>query len=431
MPIGAGLAAKHPWYRPRCYLHFDPPVGLKHAQKIATNPKKVAQHAFYPLIAYQVESKKLKHDKASGELIKKSKTRPIRYAAHLDSHIYSYYAWQLSQLYERLLHEKDLGDVILAFRSLGKSNIDFAAAAFNEIANRGNCSAVALDITGFFDNIDHEVLKAEWARLLGTARLPEDHFCIYESLTKYSFVNKKALYNKLGISLHNPRTNGRKRLCEPHEFRTKIRDEGLIEKNPNNFGIPQGTPISALLSNIYMTGFDWAANKAAEKAGGKYFRYCDDMLFIVPTKRKKRVAEFARKNIKKLKLDINVSKTELRDFKVKKGIITSDKPLQYLGFTYDGERILIRSSALARYSEKMKRGVCLAKATMKKKNKLKSGRGDSPKYLFRRKIYIRYSHLGTRNFIRYGFNAAKTMNSKAIKKQLRPLWDRLIEEIEA
>jgi retron-type reverse transcriptase len=48
-------------------------------------------------------------------------------------------------------------------------------------------------------------------------------------------------------------------------------------------GIPQGSPISALLSNIYMFSFDKHMKNYVDSIGGKYFRYCDDMLLIVPS----------------------------------------------------------------------------------------------------------------------------------------------------
>ena len=424
------MAPKQTWYRPRHYLHFDPPLGYKRAQRIVTSPKKVARHSFYPLITYHVTSKKLKHDKSTDVLKKKIKNRPIAYASHLDSHIYSYYASKLSVLYEQALQEKGICNSVLAFRSLGKSNVDFAATAFNEIRKLGNCSAVALDVSGFFDNLDHEILKKSWASLINEPILPNDHYAVFKSLTRFSSVNKELLYTKLGISLNNPKKDGRKKLCDPEVFRKEIRCNGLVETNNNDHGIPQGSPISALLSNIYMIEFDVAARKKIEDVGGIYFRYCDDMLFIVPTKYKKIVVDFATTKIKELRIDINPDKTELRDFQEINGEISGNKPLQYLGFTYDGQHILIRSTALARYSEKMKRGVRFAKATMRKRNRSRIQRGEKPKQLYRQEIYNRYSHLGKRNFIRYGIRAADIMNSKAIKKQIKPLWDRLINEIE-
>jgi RNA-directed DNA polymerase len=424
------MPSKHPWYRPRHYLHFDSPIGYKRARRVVTSPKRVARHSFYPFITYHVTSKKLKHDKPTGTLQVKVKNRPIAYAAHLDAHIYSYYAHMLSALYEETLKKCDVSDSVLAFRSLGKSNIEFAAAAFGEIKSRGNCSVVALDISGFFDNLDHEILKKAWASLLGESSLPTDHYAIFKSLTKFSVVDKESLYKLLNVSLNNPKAGKRKKLCEAIEFREKVRKIGLVKRNREPFGIPQGSSVSALLSNIYMLEFDIKACEEMNHLGGKYYRYCDDMLFIVPKDHKDKIEGFAKKNIDSLCIDVNPDKTEKREFTLENGKIRSDKPLQYLGFTYDGQQILIRSAALARYSEKMKRGVRLAKATMKKRNRLRIHRGESPKPIYRSNLYKRYSHLGQRNFIRYGLRAADILESKAINKQLKPLWNRLIKEIE-
>jgi RNA-directed DNA polymerase len=427
---GSNMADEHPWYKSRHYLHFDPPVGRKRAERIATNPALVSTHAFYPMIAYHVETVKIYRDSTSGKIAEKSKRRPIAYAAHLDSQIYSYYAWKLSVRYEQVLIDKGIDKNVLAFRPLGKSNIQFAANAFHKVREMGNCGVVALDVTKFFDNLDHEILKKTWASLLGESRLPADHFAVFKSLTSFSHVDKEHLYQALNISTNNPKKDGRVRACDADIFRSVIRKGGMIDTNPNKYGIPQGSPISALLSNIYMINFDCAARKLADDVGGSYLRYCDDMLFIVPPAEKDKIEGNVKKLIKELQLDINEKKTEIREFRVRKGIQQSDKPLQYLGFTFDGQRVLIRSAALARYSEKMKRGVRFAKATRRKRNKLRVLRGEPPKALFRREIYQRYSHLGKRNFIRYGMNAADIMKSDAIKKQLKPLWNRLIQEIE-
>ena len=166
------------------------------------------------------------------------------------------------------------------------------------------------------------------------------------------------------------------------------------------------------------------------RIGGKYYRYCDDMLFIVRTKWEKRIAGEVRKEIKELKIDINPDKTEIRQFRDVKGQLHSGKPIQYLGFMFDGKRKYIRSAALARYSDRMKRGVRLAKLTRIKYNRIRIEKGLPRKDTYRKNLYERYSHLGQRNFIRYGLRAAQIMDSKLIKRQLKPLWNRLIEEIE-
>ena len=419
----------HPWFKARGYLHFDRPTSFDRARKIVTSPKKIAVHPFYPLINYSVESKKIKQSKVTGKIDIKVKKRPISYSSHIDSHIYAYYSNLLSKLYEEELNRRGLKDSILAFRSLGKSNIEFAHEAFESIIRFGECSVVALDLSKFFDKLDHGILKQQWSNLIGSDKLPSDHYNVFKSLTKFSIVDKFELYSLLSISPNNPK-NGRTRVCTVSEFREKVRGSGLIEPNKESFGIPQGSPISALLSNIYMIDFDEKMKAYVDRFDGQYFRYCDDMLFIVPVEERDRVAGFARAAIKDLKVDINTDKTELRTFTQENGRLSSDKPLQYLGFLFDGLNVYIRSTSLARYSERMKRGVRLAKATMRKRNKLRVKRGEPQKKLFKNKIYNKYSHLGGRNFITYGLRAADIMDSKTIKSQLKPLWNKLQKELE-
>lgn len=415
------------WYKPRNYLHFDLPIGRDKAKKLVSNPKHVASHSFLPFISYKISSRKIYKD--NGQIKYKEKERPIAFAAHADSHIYAYYKTLLDEKYESALASQQFGDSILAFRALGKSNIDFAKQAFQTIKDMGECSVIGLDISGFFDNLDHKILKKNWARLLNSTGLPDDHYSVFKSITKFSIVDRVKLYKHLGISQNNPQVKNR-RVCSIEDFRTRVRAGGLIEKNLLSKGIPQGSPISAFLSNVYMYEFDRVVYDAVEEQGGKYFRYCDDMLFIVPQEWRDKIAGFARIEIKKLKIDINPKKTEIRDFNYQNGALRSDKPLQYLGFLFDGNQVLLRSSSLARYSERMRRGVRFAKKTAKRANKIRARKGEPIKPLYKKKLYERYSHLGRRNFVRYGLRAADGLNSRAIKKQLKPLWKRLKEQIE-
>ena len=149
------------------------------------------------------------------------------------------------------MSEFDLRENVLAFRSLEKSNIEFAKDAFDKIQNLGECSAVALDLSGFFDNLDHQILKDRWCKIIGSETLPADHYAVFKSITKYSQVNKDKLYTLLNISHNNPKYS-RKKICTSVEFRNIVRKNNLIVTNKTSKGVPQGSPISALLSNIYM-----------------------------------------------------------------------------------------------------------------------------------------------------------------------------------
>lgn len=411
------------WFKSRSYLHFDAQVSRRSAYRFVTNVNKVAQHSFYPLLRYELHSKKIYKDQ-NGRIKDILKSRPIAYASHLDSHIYSYYGKMLAQAYEQVLVEKGLSDCVLAFRSLGKSNIDFANEAFQEIESRSDCRVLALDISGFFDTLDHEYLKNSWAKILDETKLPIDHYAIYKSLTKYAYCNKEEVYKEFGISFNKP-WRGRNRICTPQEFRSRVRGKGLIKTNQESRGIPQGTAISALLSNIYMLDFDCKMHALMRKYNGSYRRYCDDMLFVYSPKEGIDLKGEIDSQISACRLMVNESKTEVRQFK--NGF--SKKSLQYLGFTYDGEKILLRSAALARYSARVNKTLRLLRNTLDSERKK---RGE-PIALRRKKVYENYSHFGKRNFISYGLRAAEIMDSSAINKQLGPLWGRLnskLDEIE-
>ncbi|MBP2839267.1 antiviral reverse transcriptase Drt2 [Pseudomonas sp. PNP] len=417
------------WYKSRAYLHFDRPINQAAALELVSSPKTVAKHAFYPFIRYVAQTQKVFFDKKIGKVVKKDpKQRPISYAAHVDSHIYSYYCELLNRAYEDHLARMQWSSAILAFRALGKSNIDFARDAFLDIAMRDSCCVIAIDIKGFFDNLDHAHLKNAWQSLLGSSQLPDDHYAVYRSLTKFSFVHRNQVYETLGLSKSNPK-QGRKRICEPHEFRVMVRQGGLIETNKDVKGIPQGSPISAMLSNVYMMGFDEQIHAYVQSCGGAYYRYCDDVLLIVPLEKETEAKTLVDLRVSEIALEIQTTKTETCKFKQSPKGLKSDRPLQYLGFTFDGANIYLRSSSLARYQDRVHRGIWLAEKCMGKINAKRISRGQLPRSMFLKKLYKRYSYLGRRNFISYGYRAARIMGAPSIKKQLKPHWSRLRERI--
>jgi len=419
----------HPWYRPRGYLHFDLPISQANAERLVPNPQVISKHAFYPLISYTIQTIKVKKDKSTGQLIRKKKPRAVSYASHIDSQIYSYYSYILSPLYEEILRKENISSAVLAFRKLHECNIHFASCAFSHIQEIGECLVSAYDVEKFFDNLDHQLLKNAWCRLLACDVLPEDHYKVFKSLTAFAHVSRDDLYKSLNISKHNPK-NGRIRICSPSDFRNLVRKNGLVSVNHSAKGIPQGSPMSALLSNIYMLEFDQKIGQYIKTLGGNYLRYCDDILCIIPREHAAACDSLITAEIANLKLTINKDKTKTSNFIMTPQGLKCDRPLQYLGFMFDGQSITIRSAALARFSERMKRGVRLAKLTMIKHNKQRNQKGDPAEELYKRKLYKKYSHLGRKNFVRYGLKSADIMGSKAIKNQLKPLWNRLAHEIE-
>jgi hypothetical protein len=367
-----------------------------------------------------------------GKLEIKVKERPICYSGHKDAAIYAYYSSILSGAYEQQLTERNLSSVVTAFRPhSGRCNIQFAKEAFDWIRAKRECTALAFDIKSFFDTLDHQILKQRWATILAVKTLPDDHYAVFKSLTKFAWVLREDALEALGVSKHNPRANGRRRLCTPGEFRTKIRDAGLIERDPERFGIPQGSPMSAVLSNIYMLEFDAAVQAKVQAVEGLYRRYCDDMLCIVSPEHEQAVEGFVMTEIKRIKLEIQSTKTLRHHFTVKAEAPAVDKTLQYLGFLFDGQRVLLRNAGLSRFYSRMRAAVRLAAATKSKADRSKHLSEEEAKAtpIKRKKLNTRYSYLGGRNFISYAVRASSEFCDPAIKNQIRRHWRKLNKNI--
>lgn len=418
------------WFKPRHYLHFDRPVGKSTAYRYVTDPAKVGSHSFYPFIRNATLTQKTRYHPLPRVFERVEKVRPISYAAHMDSNIFAYYSSLLSLRYEEKLRAYGLHTSVLAFRSLdGQNNIHHAFNAFQEIQARDECVVLCFDIEKFFDRLNHRLLKDVWQEVLGVASLPDDHYAVFKAITKYSCVDRVQAFNALNISLHNPAVVN-KRLCEAEDFRALIRGGGLVVSNKDNFGIPQGSPISAILSNMYMLGFDRAMIHFLSTTESVYYRYCDDIMIICPVGVQDDIQDQVEAEIRKVLLDLQHKKTDVQQFiRDASGRLGAEKAIQYLGFMFDGERIFLRPASLTRYYRKMKVRVKLAKKTKDRINGLRRRRGEVDKGLFLRAIYKGYTHLGRRNFVTYGYRAAKIMGSKTIRQQLRAHWRKVQQEI--
>lgn len=423
--------------RQKHYLHFDYPLLSEKIYQYVTNPNNIKKHAFYPLIHFELTSRKIKKKGfkiVNGKrqiLVEKQdpKIRPIRYSAHIDGHIYAYYAFILSPYYEKILLQKQIQESVLAFRKLPNSpnNINFAKMVFDEIKKRQNCSVICLDIKSFFDELDHELLKKAWRSILNADELPIDHYQVFKSVTKYSYVHKESIYENLNLSL-NRNHKDLKRLCSSQDFREKIRNQKIIITNPLRKGIPQGSPISAFLSNIYMMDFDEKMKVKADKLGAKYYRYCDDILIICDRENQAEFLMYSQLLINKLKLKLQGKKTKIAEFR--NGIRISKDELQYLGFTYDGNKILLRDTGLAKYSHKVTKAIRMSNKRILRINLSRIRRGLEPLEPHKKHIYRRFSFIGQRNYISYALRAAKIMNEPAIKKQVRPHWKKVKRKLD-
>ena len=416
------------WYVKKPYLHFDLPWGEARAKKYVTNAKKVIRHPFYPFLRYDLVTPRVGiQPQGSSPIAPNDKHRQISYPAHKDGYIFSYYKSQLEPKYETWLAANELTEAVTAFRSTGKNNIALAKEAFKFVAQSGDCDIYVTDVASFFDTIDHVVLKDKWARQLEEQELPEDHYAVFKALTRYSYVERHKVYNLFRIPLNTiPNKKLVKRICTPEQFRSKVlgRTPNLIHPGAiNGIGIPQGSSLSPLLSNIYMADLDLAMNELASSLGGKYWRYCDDILIVVPQGKLSTIEPEMDRQLKTLILKRHPDKTH----KLKSQNL-STRPLQYLGLVFDGSHIAVRPSSIQRNHRKLKKAIQATRFRRERETE-KSGK-KAP--LRRQALYNMYSELPTRgkkilkinsrkkytgNFINYLRQAEESFGSKRIQKQ--------------
>ena len=430
----------------RKYLHFDRSIQFhKNIQWFKSYFKNsvinVSKHGFYPLIKADIITPRIKHEKDSKtgrkKPVMKEKIRPISYASHFDSFIYSWYSTVLTFFYEKKVKDLKIDDCVLAYLEKGKSNIHFAHEVFEFVRGLSieneSCVALAFDLSSFFDGLDHDILKQKWCKIFDITddKLPKDHFAVYKSLTDYTFVRKDEL------EVHFPIPIGKgirlERLCTPKQFREVIIKEELLEKNPfynkicgskklgSKCGIPQGSPMSACLSNIYMIDFDCVLNEEAKSRGAIYRRYCDDLIVICKTEDWEYFQMLITNSIKQYEVIVNNEKTEITFFKRNqkseiRGFTKDDKyrNLQYLGFEFNGQNAYIRSSSMSRYSNRMSSKV---EQAVNDANDFEFGQKD---FVFKKKLLQRFTQRGSRNFISYAKKAyGEIMNSETVKRQVK------------
>lgn len=427
-------------YLKKGYLHFDNRIWFPDFQekfkKFITKPENVTSHSFFPFLKVILETKRRKgYNPRKHKRQIKIKERPICYAAHFDALIYSFYSTYLSEKYEDFVTEHKLNESVLAYRSLELCNIDFAKEVFDYISNKGECVAVALDIKGFFDNLNHDKLKENWLKVINAnesepfTKLPKDQFKLYNSLSKFAFVEKTNLLKSLGLKEKDIQSKKLSKFCDITEFRSKVKGANPSPLCVNlKRGIPQGSPISAVLSNVYMVDYDKAIITLKEKYNFIYRRYCDDIIIICEIKDLSSLKDQLYKEIKKLDLEIQPEKEEvvyflndtshsLRGYSdIEKGKF---KNLQYLGFEFNGQNTYIRSSSLSRFHRRMKGGV-------REAIKMAYGKKARGNRLFRKRLHERFTHLGGQNFLTYAYRASEIMdNSETIKKQVARHFDHL------
>jgi group II intron reverse transcriptase/maturase len=170
----------------------------------------------------------------------------------------------------------------------------------------GYTTVVDLDLKNYFDTVNHDILMS--------------------------------LVEKMGI----------KDVVVLHIIRRSlisgVMEGGITTKQTK--GTPQGSPLSPLLSNIYLDVFD----KELEKRGHKFVRYADDCNIYVKSPRAgTRVMQSATAFLEnKLHLTVNQDKSEVGD----------PRTLKFLGFSLGGDvgwaYIRIHPASLRRLKDKIR-----------------------------------------------------------------------------
>lgn len=340
------------------YAHFDLRVSLSmpSIRKYVMDRTKIVTHSFYPFIHF--EKKNSRYGKKGPK-----KPRELYYCSHLDRCVYQRYAFLLNYQYNIWACENNIDDVAIAYRdNLGKNNIDFAKDAFDAIRSFPQCFILVGDFTNFFDNLEHQYLKKMMCEVLGVERLPQDYFSVFKNITRFSSWDWKDIVKAAGENIAErgvrKKINSKETVLTKEQFQKNKKD---IKKNISGVGVPQGSPISAVLSNIYMIKFDKDIKRYVTSKGGIYMRYSDDFIIVLPYERDAEIADFTSyifsyvESMKGL-IDLQKEKTSCYTYK-DEVIYEGDQPssINYLGFLFDGKNIRIRPRAITKYYYRMRR----------------------------------------------------------------------------
>lgn len=207
-------------------------------------------------------------------------------------------AQELNKIYEPTFSESSYG-----FRP-GRSQ-HMAIKQAKEHINQGYKWVVDMDLEKFFDTVQHDVLMNKLSKKIKDKR-------VLKLIRKYL---------ESGIMMN-----------------------GLTKANEE--GMPQGGPLSPLLSNIMLDELD----KELEKRGHRFCRFADDSNIYVKTKKAgKRVLESMKKLIEnKLKLKVNENKSAV-------DLVTRRKFLGFsFYFTKGGVEIRIHEKSYKRFKDKIR-----------------------------------------------------------------------------
>lgn len=176
------------------------------------------------------------------------------------------------------IFEADLPPEQYGYRP-GRSGLD-AIREVHSLVNRGHLEVVDADLSGYFDSIPHPELLKSVAR-----RISDRHVL---SLIKQ--------WLEAPVE-EDDRQGGRRRTTQSKDRRR---------------GIPQGSPLSPLLSNLYMRRFvlGWKTLGHARRLEAQIVNYADDLVICCRGSAEEALKAL-RSMMERLKLTVNESKTRL------------------------------------------------------------------------------------------------------------------------
>jgi RNA-directed DNA polymerase len=221
-------------------------------------------------------------------------TRPLGIPIVLDRLIQQAIAQVLVPIFDPGFSESSYG-----FRP-GRSALD-AVRKVREYIREGYRIAVDLDLSKFFDTVNHDVLMHRVARRVRDKR-------VLRLIGKY--------------------------------LRAGVVVNGRLQHTPQ--GVPQGGPLSPLLANILLDDLD----KELEHRGHRFVRYADDFIILVKSPRAgERVMQGVQQFLeRKLKLKVNPEKSQ----------VARTDDTSFLGFTFRGSSIRWSEKAFREFKRRVK-----------------------------------------------------------------------------
>ncbi len=416
----------HQLVRWRMYSHFDLRIWKDLKQIVLKESLQMlaeGRYRFSPLIRFQKKIRK--YDKVKRKVVDKP-PRDIMYASHNDALVYSRFSFVIAQQYELFLESNVLDKNVIWYRSLGNSNVGFAKEVFDHIDALEGCIVLTFDVKKFFDTLSHAIIKKNLARILWVEILAQELFEVYKSVTKYHYIDVVDILKLLDVK-NIKELNKRSVVCDRKQFRNVLKQK--VRENKEIFWIPQWTPISALISNVYMIEFDMYIKRSIESMSWVYRRYADDIIIVIPWTDEsiyETLHQLVQTKLAEIKLQLSIPKTEcflVKSSKEKKEIKMFNEggkkeTIDYLGLSYNWKSIYIKSQSVYRYYRKatqyMKRYIM-----MKNEKKAKS---VSKKPFF--EAFSPYKYFWTKsknvsNFITYWNKAYKVTESKTLYNQIK------------